>query len=76
MQYDVFQEAMRTNCYTLVPRIVEDCVRQLDRRGPKVQGIYRIPGTKSEVDRLWDGYFETEHPPDLHTHADINDVRA
>ncbi|EGD78720.1 hypothetical protein PTSG_01699 [Salpingoeca rosetta] len=76
LQNDVFQEALKSNCYTLVPRIVEDCVRQLDRRGPMSQGIYRIPGTKSNVDRLWDGFFKDERPPSLYTHADINDVAS
>jgi len=54
-EYNVFggtleEQAQRDG--SNIPRIVEDCIREIEKRGIETEGIYRLSGNTSVVNRL------------------------
>lgn len=57
----------RTNIFTLdlcnqsvnneVPFIVRKCIQEINRRGLCINGLYRVSGVKSQVEKLCAGNF-------------------
>lgn len=59
------QTSSDTDC---IPVIVAKCIAEIDGRGRKIKGLYRVSGVKSQVERLCQSF---ENGPDL---VDLSDV--
>ncbi|KAF8639252.1 hypothetical protein AX17_001617 [Amanita inopinata Kibby_2008] len=55
-----------------VPRIIEQCLSEVETRGLSEVGIYRIAGATSEINALKDAYNRGESP--IHHNTDIHAV--
>ncbi|KAG0716117.1 Rho GTPase-activating protein 29 [Chionoecetes opilio] len=60
---DLAQHLTETN--TTVPHLVEKCVTEIDGRGTKIKGIYRVSGVKSRVEKLCQAFENGAHLVDL-----------
>ena len=58
-----------------IPRIVLDCISEIETRGMNHQGIYRLSGQKSDVTRLKDKY-NSGSSIDLSLEPDINVISS
>ncbi|XP_032323282.1 ralA-binding protein 1 isoform X2 [Camelus ferus] len=57
-----------------LPAVFRECVDQVERRGMRCEGIYRVSGIKSKVDELKAAY-DREEPPNLEEY-DANTVAS
>lgn len=60
--------------HALVPRVVTSCIDEVERRGVKVEGIYRKSGSNTQVETICDGFERHNNSslmsdPDLDIHA-------
>ncbi|XP_063872353.1 rho GTPase-activating protein 45-like [Scylla paramamosain] len=60
---DLAQHLTETN--TTVPHLVVKCVAEIDARGGKIKGIYRVSGVKSRVEKLCQAFENGAHLVDL-----------
>lgn len=60
---DLAQHLTETN--TTVPHLVVKCVAEIDGRGTKIKGIYRVSGVKSRVEKLCQAFENGAHLVDL-----------
>ncbi|KAK7007482.1 Rho GTPase-activating protein 29 [Halocaridina rubra] len=60
---DLAQHLSETN--TPVPHLVLKCVAEIDARGTKIKGIYRVSGVKSRVEKLCQAFENGAHLVDL-----------
>ncbi|XP_066990813.1 rho GTPase-activating protein 45-like isoform X16 [Macrobrachium rosenbergii] len=54
-----------TETSTPVPHLVLKCVAEIDNRGTKIKGIYRVSGVKSRVEKLCQAFENGAHLVDL-----------
>uniref|UniRef100_A0A1I8IG08 Rho-GAP domain-containing protein n=3 Tax=Macrostomum lignano TaxID=282301 RepID=A0A1I8IG08_9PLAT len=57
-----------------VPQLVVDCVREIERRGLREVGLYRVSGSQKQVRQLWDAYSQSQQRkvPDLSGVEDVH----
>ncbi len=51
-------EDLRQSDDNLIPAFVECCVKFIEQEGLTVEGIYRVPGNKAQVDLLIEKFRE------------------
>ncbi|KRX44311.1 Rac GTPase-activating protein 1, partial [Trichinella murrelli] len=55
-----------------IPHIIIHCVYEIERRGLNSVGLYRIPGTESKVNDLYQKFISSRRAPNLRIVDDIN----
>ncbi|KAI8887601.1 RhoGAP-domain-containing protein, partial [Backusella circina FSU 941] len=70
---DIVQQARSENA--VVPHIVLKCVREVEFRGLKTEGIYRKSGTHSQMTELKEA-FDQNKDPNLSKYDDINVISS
>ncbi|RZF44502.1 hypothetical protein LSTR_LSTR002275 [Laodelphax striatellus] len=58
----------------MIPALVVHCINEIEKRGPKETGIYRIPGPSKEVKALKERFLRGRGVPNMGLVSDIHTV--